>query len=189
MKWTVLWHHLHLHPCSWTHLGNMSDPNGFALQTRALPGKVWVWIGNVSRILFGWCYFLHWGSGNTGEIDDPWAVLNWLGLGPCIFTFTLGLRTQHTIAKRKGDIPKRGKDKFLQGHHVFAKSTLSKRSIFVKAVGSSCHTFSLMLYTLDKCRIFIAYQVDNIVCYYYCHIISVIVIHYHYHYHYHYHHY
>lgn len=29
----------------------------------------------------------------------------------------------------------------LQGHHVFAKSALSKRSNFIKAVGSSCNTF------------------------------------------------
>lgn len=27
-------------PAPWTHLGNVSDPNGFALQTRALPGEL-----------------------------------------------------------------------------------------------------------------------------------------------------
>lgn len=43
-------------PCSWTHLGNMSDPNGFALQTRALPGKVSNWEGfedsNLGDVIF-----------------------------------------------------------------------------------------------------------------------------------------
>ena len=115
-------------------LATCSDPNGFALQTRALPGKVSNWEGFEDSNL-GDVIFSIEDREILGEIDDPWAVLNWLGLGPCIFTFTLGLRTQHTKAKRKGDIPKRERIRFCKGTMFLQRSTLSKRSNFIKAVG------------------------------------------------------